>query len=450
MNPLILPTSSLFLPLSQLNPHCNRLLNSLHDARVSQRERVLCEQTLWNEVKKIRSLNDTSIFLYLIGYYHTILFQVTNLTTPDDLFQYHVLIRLGDLNRYADRIDVAEYYYCNARNLFPYFGHAYNQLGLLTKPANCYKCCYYYARAARSSERPLNKIADSNLRIAVGKYNCEILNHILNSESFIGSEIKQSKLPKSAFEWFYVMVVAIYADNIKPIAKLFLCYMNENFSTQRSTTVLDHIRTTIVYCDLESYILLATFDILLDWLNLGSQEKTLCHTISNELRQIKTCIQTVIASIRANSIISSGVNNSGVDVTTISSMETNSSKGSGGIVINSTLRDASSLNLTDSSSSSGAYKLPALPHDYVMRGFGPLNKVHESLVFCPGFRARMGLDDEEGTSVDSQKFIQSDQLLQLLIRIRTKLNSLSPFIKRRTRNIALESILSNKAKNADN
>lgn len=453
MNPLISPNNSLFLPLSQLNPHCTRLLNSLNNGSVSQKDRISYEQTLWNEVKKIRALKDTSIFLYLIGYYHTILFQVASTYSPDDLFQYHVLIRLGDLNRYMERIDVAEYYYCNARNLFPFFGHAYNQLGLLTKPTNCYKCCYYYARAAKSSDRPLTTIADSNLRIAVSKYSCEILNHILNDVSCldVGDGAVKTKLPETAFDWFCVIVVAIYADNIQPIAKLFLCYLNENFSTQRATTVRDNVKTTIIYCDQDSYMLLACLDILLDWLRLGSQGKMLCPIITPELRRIRTCLQSIIASFNSDRIQSLSASSSNIttNITPQPAMDTSSTRGSANLS-NSSMQGSYFTSASDSSFRGALNKLPALPHDYILRGFGPLDGLHSELIFQAGNKAKTrGFDDGKQfkDSSSDHRFIESDQLMQVLQRIRSKMDAFGPLIKKRTRNIALESILSNMSAN---
>jgi len=437
MNPLISQASSLYLPLNQLSPHCTRLLNSLHDGRANQKESILFEQTLWNEVKKVRALNDTSIFLYLVGYYHTILYQIAKLKAPNDLFQYHVLIRIGDLNRYMLRNDVAEYYYCTARNLFPYFGHAYNQLGLLTKPTNCYKCCYYYARAARSTEKPLTSIADSNLRIAVSKYNCSILSHILNGETHIdlaedGGLKNVSDSPETVLKWFYVIVVAIYADNIQPITKAFLRFMNDNFSTQKATTVRDSVKTTKIYCDRESYILLASLDILFDWMRLGSQRRAICPAVSTELRQIRSCLQSILSSCRDHC----GIN----AISLLSATDTNLSTVSSECVNSDTAFQSSSTAL---SPGSALCKPNALPHDYVMKGFSPLDSVHRELVFKAGFQPRGTLDDSIDGCCEGRKFVDAAQLEQLVNRLRAKMEGLAPLIRKQTRNIALESIISN-------
>lgn len=455
MNPLISPTSSIFLPLSQLNPHCTRLLNSLNDGRTSQKDKILLEQTLWNEVKKIRALNDTSIFLYLIGYYHVILYQIAKLSAQNDLFQYHVLIRLGDLNRYIDRTDVAEYYYCNARNLFPCFGHAYNQLGLLTKPTNCYKCCYYYARAAKSSDKPLNTIADSNLRIAVSKYDCEILNYILNDEACISISDGPycNKLPTSAFEWFYIIVVAIYADNIQPITKSFLSYINEALFTLKGTATLQSVETSTRFRDRSSYILLSNLDMLLDWLKMGSQSKVILPAISAELRQMKSHLQSVILSLDVSNMTvlhQSTRSKSNSDSNTLSTiMDASSSTRFSASLSNSnsTLQDSTITSTFDSSSKgSNNEKLPALPHDYILRGFSPLDYIHRDLDFkTTNLAGRSILDDNSFRDDDLDKsFIDIGQLLQLLLRIRSKIDGFGPLLRRKhTRNIALESILSN-------
>lgn len=448
MNPLISPTNSLFLPLNQLSPHCNRLLNSLHDGCTSRSERVLFEQTLWNEVKKIRALNDTSIFLYLIGYYHIVLYQVEKSTAQDDLFHYHVLIRLGDLNRYVERTDVAEYYYCNARNLFPFYGQAYNQLGLLTKPTNCYKCCYYYARAARSSDKPVNTIADSNLRIAVSRYNCEILNHILNDQPSLNDDgdIKYNNLPQTAFEWFNVIVVAIYADNIQPIARMFLCFMNENFSTQKDTTLHGTVQRTTIYCDRESYILLASLDILLDWLNLGSRCKELFLTLSTEFRQIKSCLNSIIHSYQSKESVKDRSIDCSETNSITSAIDSHRTRLSGNSMnSDSTLQDSTQASTIDTSGSLNSSKPAALPHDYVLRGFNPLNSIHQELTFKRRVEAVEDIDDNSIGAVKSnrQNFIDTEILFQISVRLKSKLDGFGPLLRRKTRNIALESILSN-------
>lgn len=459
MNPLIKPASSLIVPLSQLSPYCNKLLNSLKDGRSTSKQKVLYEQTLWNEVKKIRTLNNSSIYLYLVGYYHTILYQIPKVSAKEDLFQYHILIRLGDLNRYLERTDVAEYYYCNARNLFPQFGHAYNQLGLLTKPNNCYKCCYYYARAARSSEKPLNTIADSNLKIAISKYNCEILRRILKLDEVCIANCDESLeggvLPETPFEWFYAFVVAIYADNIQPIAKMFLQYLNENFSTQRTAITRNGIKIITIYCDRESYILLTSLDILLDWLKYGSQGKSLCPTINVELRQIQSSLNKILNLCRSNSRFLSGdgemmYNNS--DHSSIKSETSHLSLEKTTLnlfSLNSTAQDLSVSSRADSSKSASCMKLAALPHDYVLRGFKPLDIVHKELFFKIRTPTR-GSVEESSIECDrsaSQNFIDTEQLVQIVTRLRTKLEGFGPFIRKQTRNIALESILSNMDKN---
>lgn len=444
MNPLLSPTSSLFLPLNQLTPHCNRLQKSLHDDHVSNKERILYEQTLWSEVKKIRALNDTSIYLYLLGYYHTIFQQASRLPHKSDLFQYNVLIRLGDLNRYMDRTDVAEYYYCSARNLFPQFGHAYNQLGLLTKPTNCYKCCYYYARAARSSEKPLNSIADSNLRIAVSKYNYGILSHILNDESSISlsQSLESVSQPTTAFEWFYVIIVGIYADNIQPLTKSFLSYMSDNFSTHKAASIKNSVTTTTIYCDRESYILLACLDVLLDWLSLGSQGKVICSILSYELRQMKYRLRNIISSSKGD--ITQLSNNSSNAESTITVLEVNRVVSPSSSSSNSTPNDSLRVSSSPCAKSTSFGKSTALPHDYVLRGFSPLDSIHRGLSFNPTYRVGSDSEDSlENTTASFRNFIDAPQLIQIAKRIIYKIDMFGPIMRKQTRNIALESILSN-------
>lgn len=462
------------------------------------------EQILWKEVKKLRASPDKlNIFTYLIGYYHTVLFQLAKYDDPDDIFQYHVLIRLGDLNRYLDRLDTAEYYYCNARNLYPNNGHAYNQLGILTKPENFYKCCYYYARAAKSSKRPLEKnLAESNLRIVIREHENSILNQISNDDSSIGTDasnkicqqvdsINDTLMPERVVEWFYVMVIAIYFDNIQPIARPFMTFMSENFSTQRSTIVRNGLAMTTVHCDRDSYLLLASLDILLDWSRLGKQGKTVSMKISNELRQMRACLESIAdtlidmcrhqtyltkdavvddpivsmsalsedsecSPIRMMSIKSfSGPGNSTPLMNSSSKANTaaagpNTSDASpNSSLAHSITRKSSETSGLLSTSASKTIKSPALPHDFVLRGFKPLDVVHEELHFpreLPIFDGFNGKLDEFGNDVLHERgFIGPEQLIQILTRIRAKIDSLNLKMRRKTagRNIALESIMSN-------
>lgn len=403
-------------------------------------------------MKKIRALNENSIYVHLVGYYQAILQQASRLPHRSDLFLYHVLIRIGDLNRYMDCNDVAEYYYCNARNLFPQFGHAYNQLGLLTKPNYCYKCCYYYARAAKSSEKPLNTIADSNLRIAVSKYNCTLLSHILNDESSISlsQTIESVQLPTSAFEWFYAIIVGIYADNIQPLTKSFLSYMSDNFSTHKAANIRNSVRTTTIYCDRESYILLACLDVLMDWLSLGSQGKLICAILSNELRQMRSRLRNIIASSRGD--VTQSSNTSSNAESTITVLEVNRVVSPSFSSPSSSQNDFSlQMNASPCAKSvKNSAKMPALPHDYVLRGFSPLDSIHSGLSFNPIYKAGGHFDENSDTSTASFKnFIDAPQLIQIAGRVVDKMESFSPIMRKQTRNIALESILSHLDGNND-
>lgn len=475
MTSLVSSTSSLFLPLSQLNPYCAKLKNSLNDGgRTSQKDRLIYEQTLWNEVKKLRALNNKSIFSYLIGYYHTILHQLTlnkqtsSFNQCDYEIYYHVLIRVGDLHRYLERVDLAFYYYSVARNLFPQFGHAYNQLGLLTEPSKCYKCCYFYARAANSSKKPLNTIAESNLRIAISKYNCKLVNEILSCDTNVGESCVEIEdvdnlgeaspqidriFPRSASEWFYSMVVAIYGDNIQPIAKPFLVQLVKRLSNSRVNAIKDSIQKATLSNsrDKDLYILLSSLDILLDWLKLGSQSNSICQTIGDSLLQVRTQLHSIIVSCKSldsyqNAIINDSFCSTNSSKTTViernSSLET--ARG-----IKPGCQDSNHSSFTNSSHSSEMSlisKQPALPHDYVLRGFRSLDKIHQGLLFDSSMRSRIEvnecsfIDEEISNQIG---LIELKFLVRLMVRVKSKIDSFGTLIRKRTRNIALESILSN-------
>lgn len=455
MNPSITQSSNLYLPLNSLNPLCLQLHKSLSDPNVSQRERCNLEQSLWTKIKDTRKLDNEALLRHFIGFYQTILLAASKKTNLGDTLYYHVSIRLGDLNRYIKQFDVAGYYYCNARNLIPSYGHAYNQLGLLTDSTEIYKRCYYYARAAKSSERPLKNIADSNLRIAVNEVGCELLERILNYPDHIdAAAAKQVKLPETALQWFHAMVVAIYADNIKPIAKLFLRYLSENYSTQRSSVVSrDGSKTTTVYCDIESYLLLASHDILLDWLRLGSQGNQLIPALSSDLRKIRSSLQTILLSVKyelSNTSNDGSLGTSTRDLTSSSSKSADTDSSSA--MLCESVPDSAEPFKPDLSASTISDRVLREPsgervmiHDYVLRGFGPLNRVHDELTFSmdPVELSKSRLMEQSNLDqASSQKFIESDQLVSILTRIKAKTDVLAPPVKRQTRNIALQSILS--------
>lgn len=120
------PSDYLVSPLIRLYPLSSKLINSIQDGRTSDREKIAIEQSLWNEVEKSFQLNDKTFLLYLVGFYNTLLYQVwaqksTRACDDSNHFQYLVLTRLGDLNRFIEQEDVADYYHRNARSLFPKF-----------------------------------------------------------------------------------------------------------------------------------------------------------------------------------------------------------------------------------------------------------------------------------------------------------------------------------------
>lgn len=471
MNPLIPDTTptSLLIPLNQLSNYCNRLIISINNVGIDQKSRVLQEQTLWSEVKKIKSTSDNSVFLYLTGFYLTVLFQISQSTEKIDVFHYNVLIRLGDLSRYMQNYDVAEYYYCSARNLYPCYGHAYNQLGLLTKPTNYYKCCYYYARAARASDKPLVTIADSNIKMAVKKYGSELLRTVMYLDTEKDVQINQNNnidLPRSSFEWFYVIVLAIYADNITPVANVFLDYLNDNFSTQTSTITHDNCKQTITTCSLDSYLLLASFDILLDWLKFGSQSNELKGKLATQIHQIRLSLQKVLMSCditqqnkrrsQRNQALSLCTNNPRSyhnnycdELNTIASLK-NLNKTFSTHSDQSTLNDSSNAASYDTSTTSNNnITYDALPHDYILSGFKPLDVVHKNVSFKSRDNRTKAMFDQDtmdltSTEKDANAFINKEQLTQIITRLKDKMDQIGVIEMKKpraTRNIALQSIL---------
>lgn len=447
MHPPISLTNTLNLPLTQIYGLCNKLSCVVLDkVNNSQQERLNSEQQLWNEIKKIRSLNDENLFEYLIGFYHTLLYQLGPPKRQDDLFYYHILIRLGDLSRYMDRPEPAKFYYCNARNLFPLYGHAYNQLALLTSPNDEFKCCYYYARAAKSVHKPLNRISDNNLRIAVAQYGNELLSHIINEET---SELKDSQLcllPKTPYDWFYLMVLTTYVDNLLPIGRPFLNYLNINLITPSIDTNIaqnGHAQKDSNFIEQQEIpqsnhypILLGALDIMVDWIRLGSQKKLICNLIGEELRRIKSALQ-IISKQTSSQANTSGTSNTSISTTASTVIDLNQSRYSSPTSMMSISSHSSDLSL-----SSIKQKIqPAMFHDYILRGYTPLEPMHKNLTFTSSPNNKLHEDANFVTFLAGEA-TGMGTLLKLIDRIRGKLDDLTPLLRKKTRNIALESILS--------
>lgn len=449
--------------LKQFTPICLKLSEAIQK-KSNLKDKILLEQTLWTEVKKIRTLNDSFVYSYLIGYYDALLYQINSSSTKPNLLNYYILIRLGDLNRYMKRYDEAEYFYFNARNLFPEYGHAYNQLGLLTKPSNKFKCCYYYARAAKSVEKPLTNIADSNLQIAVDRYNCELLSHIINgsqthnnhqsslsnkssSEQSNLSKSSAQNLPETAYEWFYVLIVAIYADNMKPAAEPFISFYLKNFVIEnfqpesQSQQDKNHVEWS---CDGESYTLLMCLDVLLDWLKFGSQGPSLLIALGRDLKRIKRYLQALLSTkvsidnqqlLLSDSHLFGDSNTSSTNTSATDSSQTNLPTTN---LIDTTNQVSSRKKRKPSLGEDEAdQNKVALPHDYILHGFKPLASLHDSLVFTINFKK-----DIEGSFkqlVKGNMFVNPEDISVLASRIIDKISMLT---RRRSRNIALESILS--------
>lgn len=293
-------------------------------------------------------------------------------------------------------------------------------------------------------------IADSNLRIAVNKYDCYLVDHIINDTSPIDASkldcVQQSKMPATPFEWFYVMVVAIYADNIQSLAKLFLNYINENFSNKRATSSSDNN----LQFNEDDYMQLASLDILLDWLKLGSQGKLLGPQLSIDLTRFRSLLNVIIKSNPSQSTNTTSSSN-----TTMISSPPNSCPNKTNSLDASettTLQDSFMTGISDVSKGC-AIKSEALPHDYILRGFSPLDPVHQELVFqanwTPDDSTISNIADEQRSAKTSTfnnrelRLISVNKISEALLRIKSKMDSLGIHVRKKTRNIALQSILSN-------
>lgn len=456
MNLFTTPSSQFFLPLSSLNPLFTQLHDSLNDPNVGHKDRSLLEQTIWTKIKDVRKLNNEELLTHFIRFYESILLTPLTDSNIDDSFLYNVLIRLGDLNRYVQQPEVAARYYRRARNLIPSFGHAYNQLGLLTDSSSIYKRCYYYARAAKPSDRPFAS-ADGNLRLIVNNLESDILNAVLdnlvNFEDIGERNLEPStKLPQTASEWFCVIVVALYANNIGSVAKAFLNYFTDNWHPEAVSVQRDASPTS--YCDTSSYLLLASHDIFLDSLRSSVQGKESIKSISLELRKIRSMLRSsqfvVDSGIEVSS--NSNSNSSPSKATSSGSSQRVSGPDSSDTILSDSTTDWFDSTQRSRATSMNEFDQAALIHDYILRGFAPMNAVHDQLSFNQDSRIssivnRIEESDDEQALISTP--IEISEVASLLTRIKTKMDSLLPPIKKQSRNIALQSILSNvAAKNA--
>lgn len=126
------------------------------------------------------------------------------------LLLYNILIRIGDLNRYLNKSSVAESYYMSARKVDVLRGDAYNQLAINTPHSQHFKCIYYYCRAAKSCAEPIT-IAETNLKLAINRFDSGILKSIIRcsatNQSTAHYRLKRTQcFPRTrcrhAFQWF--------------------------------------------------------------------------------------------------------------------------------------------------------------------------------------------------------------------------------------------------------
>ncbi|RWS25751.1 hypothetical protein B4U80_13049 [Leptotrombidium deliense] len=360
------------------------------------------ETKLWTEVIKYKDANDLNVIQYLHGFY-VMLLQTVNLTInsrrrdpyfitsppisrtaskSDQLLVYNILIRLGDLNRYLRNPSLAKAYYSRARDLNPYRGHAYNQLALIALNDGM-KSIYYYVRAVLASEEPFT-IAENNLKFAVNRFSitAAIIKTIFDGESL--EEID----PTTINNWLFVVVIAIYAKNIKVVLNSIIFEAVNWFrvqtvkSPQNSPKLNQEASNSARAEDLHS--ILPGLDLLLDFLLTAQNFDTNITDYENTFMELK-CEADVFLS-------------QNVDLITL---QTDRSK--------------------------------ALSHDYILLGFSPLKSVHEQLKF-----------EDNCSESKGQQIILVSRISEKSEKLLSTIKERKQSKTKKSRNIALQSILNTK------
>ncbi|KAI1304230.1 hypothetical protein HDE_01928 [Halotydeus destructor] len=368
-----------------------REYSSFDEENVKVSSLAAIEIKLWNDLKKFNETKDYSTISYLVGFYSSLVTQVLlrcNASNNDLYFVmpvsalmyrlepsiafdeelgssfknirtllYNIHIRLGDLNRYLKDQRTAKLCYLEARELNPLRGHAYNQLSLISTEDPMMQL-YYYVRACCAYEEPLD-IAEKNLKVVVNKmYKTNPLVRLLfdKSESTWNSNLVQN--------WFFVVVVASYAEGLKNIAghliEATLNWLREEVGCNPFSSA--QFENTLAADD---KFLLPAMDVYLD-ITLQSSLKNIGH-LEKPLNALKSEVTAVLSQ-------------------------------SDDFAINSTQN--------------------ALKHDYELLGFGPLVAVHKKLVF-----QAKGFDE---TKFKSQFVILIKKISNKIDRLLTSIDAKSP------------------------
>ncbi|XP_054154992.1 uncharacterized protein LOC128953530 [Oppia nitens] len=442
--------------VAQLEPKCEQIYR-LIVANVSTDSTLGYERQLWNDIKQYRHEKDTMLIKYLIGFYVTLIEAIvvndsqrpdsnnTNSKQPYHLFVrkggrlspitrlllYNILIRIGDLNRYLNRTPNADNYYQMARNLDVSRGHAYNQLAINTPPSQPLKCIYYYCRAAKSSVDPI-VIAETNLKVAISRFDSDILKAIIIKKKELSPPLSPTTTatnqtiddqlvptyPQKGIDWFYLSVICMYCENFEPLIKPLIQFLvthceltaNKQLDSYGNSSSNGNNNGN---SNTDLGFALIAIDIAIDYCSIRCLERQFGDSYGKELRTLKSTIK-ICSDVLA----------------TDHSDDSSSSSGSGG----SSRRRRSPVDENHSSK--------AMFHDYSLRGFSPLANIHKNLVFN---------DDDDDNNDDKPQEQQPHAIIdayQLMSRVCHKLDKLlakSAKPVRRMRNVALGSILENES-----
>lgn len=373
------------------------------------------EQQFWNDLKTFKESNESIVLQYIIGVY-TKLQQITllyfNLNKKNDTyfihgictknceieFLYNVYIHLGDLSRYQKSIKIAKQFYLKARSLNPLNGQSYNQLALIYG-SDPIKSIYFYVRAYLAVES--SKIAFNNIKLSVKHFQNtnQLIKLIFDSSS---TATKPDKIKVD--NWLYLIVIAMFADNMNSIVNYLFDDLNYWFKF-KSISINSSLHQEKDETDTK--YLFAGFDLFLDYcLNCLSNQE------SNQRTDSSTATNQMGSSTKNLFTIKFNLNDYDKRLKDFKEIiESYSTK----VNLNSTIDPI------------------VLRHDFLLHGLNLLQKQHSILIFTD----------------KNSKYAKNLNLL--ICRIRLKLAQLIAQIDKKTkqtkqtqkkmRNVALQSIL---------
>ena len=397
-------------------------LDSFKDSTFTSSSNELKELELqfWNDLKEYKEANEPIVIQYILSVYVklqqlTLLYFNSNkkndvyfihgieIKAKESEFLYNIYIHLGDLSRYQKNNRFAKQFYLKARSLNPNNGQSYNQLALIysTEPI---KSIYYYVRAALSVEP--SKIALSNIKFTV--------KHFLNSNQLIkllfdnnpqSTTVKPDKIKID--NWLYLIVIAIFSDNVNAITKYMFDDINYWFKF-KSITINSSLINEDNKDEFDHKCLFASFDLFIDYCLIYGLNSSTAAADNSPSANSSSTSQSSLFSIKFNLL---DYERELKDFKQLISDYSNK--------VN--------LNSTD-------FDLIALRHDFMLNGLGFLQKQHSNLTFT-------NKDNKYACSLNRLISRINFKLSQLIPLLDKKIKSFKQTQKKMMRNVALQSIL---------